>query len=207
MSVLFKLLLLSILSALLSSCYLTVPFDGLSKNRIAPSLEVETWLNSEIPIEIENLEGSHSLIEFWSKDCPPCVRSINKMKELDNGYGEKLNVISVHVNLKKGAPQAVQEIVEFSNKLRIEYPIGIDQKGQQWERYHFGALPHGVILNKRGKVIWSGNLLVWDIDKALLKILGQPAQDTKVVRSDFEIQLIEEADSNCKGGVCKVKVN
>lgn len=195
---------LGLMSLLTSGCYVTVPFDGLATGTPAPSLGVERWLNNPggAAIEVGPREVP-TLLEFWSRKCPPCVRCVPVIRAIQEAYGDSLNVITVHVQLPRGAEPDLEAIQAFVEEQGVSYPVGIDTGGAPWERYDFGALPHGVIIDRDGKVLWSGNLVVWDIQKALEKHVGKPAR--ALDPSALLPKSSGDPAHDCKNGACTIE--
>ncbi len=70
----------------LSSCL--GPFrDGVSSGEPPPPLPTVEWLETaEAPPEsLAELKGSPVLLEFWSRQCRPCVVNIPKIQRLQAG--------------------------------------------------------------------------------------------------------------------------
>jgi len=190
-------LLLMLAAVMFSSCYISVPFQGLARGRNAPALKVEEWLNATQPVELNAPRSRPILLEFWSSDCPPCVAEIPRIKAIRQAYGDALETISVHVSLKPEPAQDRAPIEAFLRKHAITYPVGIDQSGKQWKNYEFSHLPHAVILDENLQVRWSGNLLLYDLEHALRKTIGKPEQTVELPAALREQKVV------CEDGVCR----
>lgn len=199
---LLGIVLLSVAFLALGGCYLSVPFEGLSRGTAAPPLGVSDWLNSPdggTP-RLASDSGTPVLVEFWSRECGPCRSSIPKLKAIAEAYGEDLRIVTVHVNLDEGHPQDPEAIRHFVEANGITYPVGIDASGDLWRRYDFNYLPHAVVVGSDGSVLWSGNLVAWSLERGLSRTVGPPSR--KLNTDGLPAVSAEHAE--CEDGVCVI---
>lgn len=112
-------------------------------NEAAPKFSVETWL-SEIP----ETEGKFVLIDFWATWCGPCKKAIPNLNAFHKQFKDRLVVI--------GLSNESLETVKKQKKPRIEYYNAIDTKGLLKTLYEVQGIPHCVIINPEGIVVWEG---------------------------------------------------
>lgn len=143
--------------------------EGLKRNSIPPALPEVEWVNTErnLPVSLEDLKGSPVLLEFWSGECGPCVKSIPKIERMKRAYQSKgLQVVTIHLTLdRENTEPDVDAVKKFIETANISYFVGLDFKNESWERFDFKFIPHAVILDDEGIVSWSGNLCVKSIEK------------------------------------------
>ena len=139
------------------------------------------------------------LLEFWSKECPPCAKNLPRLKRIPQEYTQ-LQVVTVHVSLEKEeVTQDAEAVRAYATREGITYPVGVDQSGSCWKEFDFGYLPHAVLLDEEGRVIWSGNLFVHNIEKVVRRRLGPP-----LVESEPGLESIDlGGEGGCEGGVCR----
>ncbi|MGB0951900.1 MAG: TlpA family protein disulfide reductase [Planctomycetota bacterium] len=205
MKPLFKILRFAVL--LLPSCVLRAPVDGLEVGDQAPDLEINDWFSAAAPtpeadpesstpqpsaLGLRDFRGQPVLLEFWSSECPPCVASIPKMKEITLRHQGSLQVVSVHVDLDRTKPVGADTLRAFLKENEINYPVAHDVDGLQWERFDFNYLPHAVLLDEEGRVDWSGNLVFYDLGKRVER-LSLPAAEAPAI------------NGSCENGVCSLK--
>ena len=187
-------LMTAIFAMAFGGCYATALTDGLPKGATAPDLEIREWVNAE---GIAARHDGPVLVEFWSKECPPCVKNLPRIKRVQLAYPQ-LQVVTVHVSLDKDdASQDADAVRAYASREGITYPVGVDQSGNCWEDFDFDYLPHAVLLDENGRVLWSGNLFVHNIEKVVRRRLEPPSEAAPV---EFETIDIE---GGCEGGVCR----
>lgn len=109
----------------------------------APELVVETWLTDK-----PDTEGKYVLIEFWNTWCPPCRRSLAHLNRFHEKYGTELVVI--------GVCDEKPETVRNFKTHKIEFFSAIDTQARTKKEFGVFGVPHAVILEPEGYVIWEG---------------------------------------------------
>ena len=118
------------------------------------------------------------LVEIWSSQCSLCIDCIPKMRRIHAGYQNQLQILTLHVDLKKTKPQTSESLQKFLKTQRIQYPVGLcrpEESSSIWDRLAFSHLPHGLILDgETFEVKWSGSLFTHDITKVVKGQYGSP---------------------------------
>lgn len=111
-------------------------------NQKAPELVVEKWL-SEKP----DLANKYLLIDFWATWCPYCVQIIPELNLYHNEFKDKLVVIGI-------SDQSEEVVKKVSPS--IEYYNAIDPQQRMYESLEIQGIPHCIIVNPEGIVVWEG---------------------------------------------------
>ena len=98
-------------------------------------------------VELASLEGTPVLLEFWSMGCAPCRATVPKLRAYESAWGDRLRVVTMHVDLTSDESQDTDEIASFVREQGITWPVGIDSTGTPWRRFSFGYLPYAVIID------------------------------------------------------------
>jgi len=109
----------------------------------APDLVVEKWLT-----DMPDTQGKCVLIEFWATWCPPCRKSVGLLNELHKAYGEDLIVI--------GLSEETEDAVRRLKEPVIDYYVGIDTQQRMKQQLNVRGIPHVIILEPEGYVVWEG---------------------------------------------------
>lgn len=97
------------------------------------------------------------LVEVWSTTCPPCVRSIPIMNELQKKYeNDGLKIVSFTTD-------TLEEVEPFLKEHPMEYSSFLDQEGATYINYmaanNRNTIPHAFLFDKSGILVWIGNPL------------------------------------------------
>jgi len=112
-------------------------------NEKAPEFVVEQWLSKE-----PDTSGKFVLIEFWATWCGACKRSIPKLNSFHKEFKDDLVVI--------GISNEPANKVRTQTNPKIEYFSAIDTKDQLKKIYGVHGIPHCVLINPAGIVVWEG---------------------------------------------------
>ncbi len=111
-----------------------------------------------------NPAGKPLLLEFWATWCPPCRKSIPHLNEIHAKYKERGLVIIGVTDEEKGI------IEPFMKKLPMHYSVAIDTNGKLGTAFGIEAIPHAMLVDKSGKIVWEGHPMELT-DAAIEKIL------------------------------------
>jgi thiol-disulfide isomerase/thioredoxin len=119
-------------------------------------------------VDWENYKGKIVLLEFWIRNCGPCIESVPKLNLLFEKYRDKgLEVLAINAMDTKAT------VDYFVRKYKPAYPIAY--MGERVSKlYGVSGFPTAFILNKEGKVIYSGGFDFGAIEVVLDKVINNP---------------------------------
>ncbi|WP_421829026.1 peroxiredoxin family protein [Larkinella sp.] len=101
-------------------------------------------------ITLNQMKGKVVLLEFWIRNCGYCVASVPELNALYNQYKAKgFELLGINPHDSKGV------IAVFKQKIQPAYPLLYDAQ-EVAKRYGIGLFPMVVLLDKTGKVLYSG---------------------------------------------------
>jgi cytochrome c biogenesis protein CcmG/thiol:disulfide interchange protein DsbE len=122
----------------------------------APDLVVEEWLTDE-----PDTKGKYVLIEFWATWCPPCRRSLPLLNGFHEKFGDELVVIGI-------SHEPAKEVLALNDKhpeaAEIKFHSAIDTKARMKKKLGVWGIPHAILLEPDGYVIWEGFPLLKDYE-------------------------------------------
>jgi len=137
---------------LLTLVYIILLSYGCGQNTPAPMLELgkpapnfiisdtkgKTWTLSE-------LRGQVVFVNFWATWCPPCVKEMPAMQELNSSLPpDKFKMLAILYN---DAPAMAENLVA---KLNLTFPILIDPQNMAARSYGLTGVPETFIIDKQG---------------------------------------------------------
>jgi thiol-disulfide isomerase/thioredoxin len=125
-----------------------------------PSFELPLFASNK-SIGSGNYQGKVTLIEFWIRNCGPCIASVPKLNLLQEQHKKKgLEILAVN------AHDGEQAITYFINKYTPLYPIAY--KGEELaKKFGVTGFPVVFIINRKGIVVYSGGFDDDAIDRIL----------------------------------------
>ena len=115
----------------------------------APEWELKALKDDSLS-SLTQYKGKVILLEFWIVNCGFCIAAIPKLNEIAERYDEKrFQIIGINARDPK------ENIEKFKRKNKSNYAIAYDGEATA-EKYGVIAFPVVVLLDKAGKVIYSG---------------------------------------------------
>ncbi len=109
----------------------------------APKLIVEEWVSNE-----PDTSGKFVLIDFWATWCGPCKEAIPELNSFHKEFKNDLIVI--------GISHETKSMVKSHKKPKIEYFSAIDTKERLKKLLEIQGIPHCILVNPEGIVVWEG---------------------------------------------------
>lgn len=117
---------------------------GLDVGEDAPEFRLLTP-DGEI-LQLSQLQGTPTLINFWATWCVPCRREIPDLIQLQDTWGTSAQIVGV--NLQEPA----ETVSEFAEDFGINYPLPLDLDGEVYETYRITGLPETFFLDADGVI-------------------------------------------------------
>lgn len=138
----------------------------------APAIKVAKWITEQPPaIPGEKKAEKHVfLIEFWATWCPPCIKSIPHLGDLQKKH-KKAGLVVIGVSNEE--PETISKFID--KKMKMPYHVASDDEMATTIPWTEGipTIPHAFLVNKEGIVVWEGNPLDISImDTVIEKVLA-----------------------------------
>lgn len=126
----------------------------------APNFEVKDFISGSA-INRNKYNGKTLLLEFWIRNCGPCIESVPKLNALKNEFKE-LQILAINAHDRK------ETVDYFVKRYNVQYPVayGGEEAARQ---YGIAAFPAVFLINEKGNIIYSG---AFDHDK-IAKLLDK----------------------------------
>jgi thiol-disulfide isomerase/thioredoxin len=139
--------------------------SGLDIGASAPSAIVQT-LDGK-PVDLATIAKGPAVIEFWATWCENCEALLPTMQKAAAKYGKQVKFVSVAVSVN----QSVNRVKLYVAKHGVPGEQFYDAKGDATGKWDVPATSHVVVLNKAGKVVYTGVGGDQNIEAAIRKAL------------------------------------
>jgi thiol-disulfide isomerase/thioredoxin len=139
---------------------------GIDVGKTAPSAVVTT-LDGK-PFNLGTYVGkTPMLLEFWATWCPRCKELEPALLTAEKKYGAKVKFIGVAVAINE-TPERVKA---YTMKHGLRHQIVFDTEGNAAEAYDAPATSYVVVVDRAGKVVYTGLGGDQNLEAAIKKVL------------------------------------
>jgi thiol-disulfide isomerase/thioredoxin len=162
-----KLILSLIVAALLATPVVAgAQESGIAIGSDAPGAAVETLDGKPIDLA-EYVKKGPTLLQFWATWCTNCKALEPRINAAIKKYDGKVKFVAVAVSVN----QTVARIKAYRDKYDMQHDIVYDRKGYAADAYEVAATSYVVVIDGKGKVVYTGLGGDQDIDAAVAKAL------------------------------------
>ena len=140
--------------------------SGIAVGTQAPAAKVQTLDGKTIDIG-SYVGKSPMLIEFWAFWCPNCRELEPSLLALQKKYGSRIRFVAVAVSVN----ETRERVKTFTEKKKYPHQTVYDGLGEATEAYDVPATSYVVIVDKAGKVTYTGLGGKQNLEPAILKVL------------------------------------
>ncbi|MCM4174326.1 TlpA family protein disulfide reductase [Arenibacter sp. TNZ] len=117
--------------------------------------DIKQWklpnLEDNSMVDFSKLKGNVILLEFWFKNCGPCVQAVPKLNAIHEKYKDgKFQLFGIE--FREDFPQ--ENLMAYVEKIKIAYPT-LYKGGSLAATYEVTAAPTFILINKKGDVIFA----------------------------------------------------
>jgi thiol-disulfide isomerase/thioredoxin len=139
--------------------------SGLSIGTTAPSATLQTLDGKTV--DLAKIAKGPAVIEFWATWCENCEHLLPAMQKAQAMYGKKVKFVAVAVSVN----QSVNRVKLHAAKHNVPGEQLYDTKGDATGKWDVPATSYVVVLDKKGKVVYTGVGGDQNIDAAIRKAL------------------------------------
>jgi thiol-disulfide isomerase/thioredoxin len=139
--------------------------SGLELGTQAPSAMLQTLDGKTV--DLAKVAKGPAVIEFWATWCESCDHLLPAMQRAQAKYGKQVTFVAVAVSVNQ-SPRRVQL---HAAKHKMPGLQLFDTKGEATGKWDVPATSHVVVLNRAGKVVYTGVGGDQNIEAAIRKAL------------------------------------
>jgi len=143
--------------------------EGIAVGSSAPAVQVSTLGGQTVRLTpgTPQVAGRPMLLEFWATWCEFCERLEPHMKAAYARYGNRVQFSAIAVNVN----QSVRRVARHVRERDLAYPVYYDRSGSATQAFGVEATSFVVVVNRYGKVVYTGVGDGQNLDAALKRAL------------------------------------
>jgi thiol-disulfide isomerase/thioredoxin len=158
------------MATLILACAIAAPMraqeSGIPVGNMAPGAKLET-LDGKVEELAQYIGKKPIVMEFWATWCPNCKELEPAMLAAQKKYAGSVQFVGVAVSVNE-SPELVRRYVEKHGLAGAQF---YDRKGTAIDAYDVPATSFVVVINKAGKVVYTGLGGAQDLEAAIRKAL------------------------------------
>jgi thiol-disulfide isomerase/thioredoxin len=158
--------LLTLIGLMMSPALTRGQDSGIAIGSDAPGAVVET-LDGQPANIADFVKKGPTVLQFWATWCTNCKALEPQMNAAITKYAGKVRFVAVAVSVN----QSVDRIKAYRDKYHMQHDIVYDRKGYAADAYEVAATSYIVVVDGKGKVVYTGLGADQDIDAAVAKAL------------------------------------
>jgi len=139
---------------------------GIKLGATAPSAMIETLDGQAVSLS-SVMSGKTTVLEFWATWCGNCKQLEPAMLAAHTKYKDRVQFIAVAVSLN----QSVERVKAYQARFKLPFTFLYDRRGDVSELYDAPATSYVVIIDKAGRVVYTGVGGTQNLDAAIAKAL------------------------------------
>ncbi|MDF1869697.1 MAG: TlpA family protein disulfide reductase [Phycisphaerales bacterium] len=122
--------------------------DNYQGQKLPVPMGNEDWVDNE-----RSLEGKVLVLDFWATWCGPCIRAAPMLRDLQESYDGKLEIVGI------GGSEKEETFRRYVLKKKGNYAQMFDKDKTLNNALGITGIPHVVVLSTDGVIRWQGNPL------------------------------------------------
>ena len=138
--------------------------SGIAVGSDAPGAAVETLDGKPFDLA-DYVKKGPTLLQFWATWCSNCKALEPRISAAIAKYGSRMKFVAVAVSVN----QTVERIKAYRDRYHMTHDIVYDHRGYAADAYEVAATSYIVVVDGRGKVVYTGLGPDQDIEAAVAK--------------------------------------
>lgn len=116
---------------------------------------IAQWLNTDMPLTMQDLRGRVVLIDFWTYGCINCIRTRPYVTSWYEKYKDRgFVVIGIHTP-EFEFEKKTANVTEALKRLKINYPVAQDNDYTMWQAYQNQYWPAVYLIDAQGRIRYT----------------------------------------------------
>ncbi len=124
---------------------------GLRVGSMAPVASVQALDGSNVSLA-QYVGKGPVLIQFWAAWCATCRELMPSFARAQRLYGSRVKFVAVAVSVN----ESIERVRRYSAAHKFTHTVLYDARGEAVERFNVPATSYVVVLDRRGRIVYTG---------------------------------------------------
>lgn len=153
----------------------SVTTDTYASNLPNSLLQKQITLLSGKQTRLADYKGDKPVyIKFWASWCKPCMEEMPHFEEIQQQYGERIQVIGINI----GINDDLTSINTVIRKYNLTMPNSLDKSGELAKAFNFIGTPYHLLFDKNMNLIYLGHEATKSLDNKIALISNKQTVDS-----------------------------
>jgi thiol-disulfide isomerase/thioredoxin len=145
----------TILGIMAVACFLPSALQAQTETaaKKVPSFQVQTTDGKKVDFAEQIVAGKTNVISFWATWCAPCKKELNNIKAIYPEWQEKYNANLIAVSIDD--TRNFSKVKTYVDGQRWEFTTLVDTNSESKRSLNFQSVPHTIIIDKNGNIVWE----------------------------------------------------
>ena len=140
---------------------------GLAMGHVPPAATVQDTSGAPVDLAARYVAKKPVLFEFWASWCEICESLLPKMEAAQRRFGSRVDFVVVGV----GVNQSLNSMKRHLSRHPMPFSFYFDNAGAAVRSFEAPGTSYIVVLDTRGRVVYTGSGADQDIDAAIRRAL------------------------------------
>jgi len=110
------------------------------------------YQNGDTHLKSADLQGSWTLLSFWSMSCPPCLKEMPDLDQFNEDWsGPELSIKTVNEDTADMSETIRQFLADNDIQLAVYY----DVNGEMKNAFDVHEFPRHFLISPKGEIVWT----------------------------------------------------
>lgn len=137
------------------------------------------WQNGDTHLKSSDLQGTWTLLSFWSISCAPCLKEMPDLDQFNEDWsGPELSIMTVN----EDSADMSEALRQFISENDIQLPVFYDIDGTIKTAFDVHEFPRHFLISPKGDIVWTEkgafNWTAPESQKSLMAIMEREGTPT-----------------------------
>lgn len=132
-------------------------------------------------------QSKPTYIKMWATWCKPCMEQMPHFQNINEKYGEKINIFAINININENNRYIKDVIAKFG----LTMPVLLDNEGQLGVELGLVGTPFSVLINTDNSIVYTTH----ESDNILDTFIGKLAKGQKLESKSNNLPAVKDKES------------